>query len=434
MDDAKSTRRCYGAEDVARNRLLFPDPSQERERLRLSQACNLPFSRGSRRAARLRFFGCPPFRFFLLVFSFLDDHPRRWMSNESDLQDAVGSVRASNYISIAVFVWGLYDHIICIDEEVAWYTSVRLNKSKIAYLVNRYTFLTAFSVRVATALRLGPDYDSVCRPVTIFLLFSNILLHTIANIAMVLRVRALFEHHRTIKRTLYTSVVLYILLSVTVVVVTWRHGIRAFPGLLPILPGCFAIPPKSYWAAFVVDFMFDAFIFSLTTLGICAWRSRLGFQSPSRAMPLTTHLLNAGIGYFAVITASLAFAVVVSFTSWTRVLAPTGFTVAVSSLASSRMLLALHKKLEDRPQPAIDIPSIELTAAVSTRFQAAPQRGSDEPRRTVDATVEDRNRVLESRMDDEVPAVAHTLTQYSWESHYAHLRPSSRTEMELESR
>ncbi|KZV95526.1 hypothetical protein EXIGLDRAFT_735088 [Exidia glandulosa HHB12029] len=406
MDDAKLTSRCSGAEDVARNRLLFPDPSQERERLRLSQACNLPFSCGSRRAARLRSFGCPPFRFFLL----------------SDLQDAVGSVRASNYISIAVFVWGLYDHSQSFPlpflglNTVAWYTSVRLNKSKIAYLVNRYTFLTAFSVRVASA----------CRPVTIFLLFSNILLHTIANVAMVLRVRALFEHHRTIKRTLYTSVVLYILLSVTVVVVTWR--------VPPILPGCFAIPPKSYWAAFVVDFMFDAFIFSLTTLGICAWRSRLGFQSPSRAMPLTTHLLNAGIGYFAVITASLAFAVVVSFTSWARVLAPTGFTVAVSSLASSRMLLALHKKLEDRPQPAIDIPSIELTAAVSTRFQAAPQRGSDEPRRTVDATVEDRNRVLESRMDEEVPAVAHSVTQYSWESHYAHLRPSSRTEMESESR
>ncbi|EJD36519.1 hypothetical protein AURDEDRAFT_117065 [Auricularia subglabra TFB-10046 SS5] len=275
------------------------------------------------------------------------------------------NARAASYLLLAFFVWGVYDHASSLDEEIAWIESTRLRRSKIVYLTNRYTFLASFSVRVATVFIREPDFDSVCRPATAFLLGSNILLHTITNVSLSLRLHALYEEERFIKLSLVTAIVLYVALSIIVVPLTWKNGILPWPKLAPGLPtGCLLVPPHKFWTAFILDFIFEAAVFGLTARRILQWKR--GFARDTDT-PLMTHMLNAGLGYFAAIGCTLIFATVVSFTRWNAVFGGTGFTVAVTSVASSRMLLALRMKVENPPQ--VDLASIEL---VTTRFFASP--------------------------------------------------------------
>ncbi|KAJ7266275.1 hypothetical protein C8J57DRAFT_1329689 [Mycena rebaudengoi] len=75
------------------------------------------------------------------------------MSDDSELLQLVADSRLTGYLAVASLCVLIYEHIVCIPEEVELMWKSRWSIAKIIYLWNRYFILVAVSLNTSVVVR-----------------------------------------------------------------------------------------------------------------------------------------------------------------------------------------------------------------------------------------------------------------------------------------
>jgi len=168
----------------------------------------------------------------------------------------------------------------------------------------------------------------------------------------------MYNRSSVVKIILCCAFVLHVVVSVVIDIVNER-GLKQKHKIQPGTPhGCSFAPLKTFWTAFIMDFVFDALVFVLAVYK--AWQLR-----NESFTPLVNYLMHASTAYFVAMTSALVISTAVAFYPIGRVFGPSGVTLAVTSVLCSRMLLSLHHHLVSTHDTFV--PMDELSLAIDRR-------------------------------------------------------------------
>ncbi|TFK66955.1 hypothetical protein BDN72DRAFT_125060 [Pluteus cervinus] len=164
-----------------------------------------------------------------------------------------------------------YDYLITLDGEIGriWILPWRL--PKILFLINRYVVppTLVFNVSVAFMYDVNPEV-SICEVVRTWTTFPTALAMAVVQLALILRVQALYQQRRNITYFLWALFLANMIsfLAISVVVI---RGTSVVPGN-ELFSGCLYQAPSMFYVSWIPPLFFESVVIILTLYKIFDYR------------------------------------------------------------------------------------------------------------------------------------------------------------------
>ncbi|PVG00130.1 hypothetical protein CPB86DRAFT_755591 [Serendipita vermifera] len=256
----------------------------------------------------------------------------------SNLSTLFSAFLHGKYVLVSFQTWVIYETIITVDKSVELFWKQPCNSFKVLFFINRYVSILTTSIHTLQQFVTHPPV-MVCY-VALWIWFTGtMVLVLVVNLALLLRVNALWSHSRLVKRmAMVLSLINFLTYAISG---TYLWAISSMAPQISPFTGCSAIPRSRLPLSilFIPSVVFETCVIILILIKT---RPILG-QTKGR-LPLLTLLLKDGIAYYVIIIL-------------TQVLASP--PVVVGPIACNRLFIRLQEALVGKQ-------AITFEAATST--------------------------------------------------------------------
>ncbi|KAF7368343.1 hypothetical protein MVEN_00155800 [Mycena venus] len=231
------------------------------------------------------------------------------MSSDTELLQLVADSRLTGYLAVAALCVLIYDHIVCLPEEVELMWKSRWGVAKIIYLWNRYFSLVVVSLNTSVILRnisssnayvsLNPDSRKGDSWLQVQGSSSTVLIATV-DFVLALRVWILYGRPRWMAWFFAFLATLEVVVMIIVDVYAFRQ-MRDYVHLGTIIKGCYAYNVPRFLTLYAAAPLIVTFIMFAMTLYKCALTL---YRTDHRVMPVWTLFLRDGVVWFVLVFAA----------------------------------------------------------------------------------------------------------------------------------
>ncbi|KZV90272.1 hypothetical protein EXIGLDRAFT_720515 [Exidia glandulosa HHB12029] len=278
--------------------------------------------------------------------------------------------RSARYFSVATLTLVAYEYFITFEQEADYIYHWRggWTAPSILFVFNRYFIIVLLII--SNLMLLWPDPpDTFCLHAARFTGASGIIITTVVNISLTIRLYAFWHRSRSILIGVSILLVAGLIVS-TVTSIISLVPVKPTPKFAPGLPtGCFLIPPMGTWIPLIPVLVFDTVMMVLTAVQARRLLQGTG-ASLQRQTPIVAHLFKTGTGYYVVIFGVTLFTSISSFASphLEAVVPSSGILAAITSIMCSRLLLYIRSELQTAKTPRLS------TATVGTPYDTTAER------------------------------------------------------------
>ncbi|KAJ7142891.1 hypothetical protein C8R44DRAFT_692496, partial [Mycena epipterygia] len=250
---------------------------------------------------------------------------------------ALQNILTTKYVSAAGLVILLYDHVLTLDDEVAYVWSAPSTIAKILFLILRYmvpVFIISQTV-TRSGLPVIPLSDLVCKAWTSFATYAGWLSIVISNFLVLLRIwTTLPRGHRLIR----WSVIFFVVVQLTSLIVTTWVVTNMIPVLVfnPLVGICTFSSKPDVVGLWVVGIVFEVIVFGTVCWNTLDRPRAIGSDDPDAAV--TRMLFRDGVVYF-VVRLRIANAVLAIVAPVSSIFIIVFFIWAATTVTTSRLII-----------------------------------------------------------------------------------------------
>ncbi|PVG00129.1 hypothetical protein CPB86DRAFT_872123 [Serendipita vermifera] len=263
-----------------------------------------------------------------------------------DLLTLFSAHTKGKFIQVSFHTWVIYDNIITVDKTFELFWKQPWNLSKALFFTNRY--VSALTVSLYTLQQFVKDPSTtVCYTAFWVGYTGSLILISILNLAMLLRVNALWNHSRVIKGiTTFLSLVNILGLAVSG---TYSWATADVKPHTPPFTGCSAVPRVSLKLNVVLipSVLFETYALVLTLIKVYPM-----IEHRKPGLPIVALLLSDSIAYYIVIIFAQVLTVALSFFKNVGVTLP---IVVISVVTCNRLFIRLQGVLVESEIIVFDV-------------------------------------------------------------------------------
>ncbi|KAJ7097427.1 hypothetical protein C8R44DRAFT_812223 [Mycena epipterygia] len=231
--------------------------------------------------------------------------PALWcpMSSDGDetiaLLQLVADSRLTGYFAVASLCVLIYDHLVCIPQEVELMWKSRLGLAKLIYLWNRYFSLIAISLNASVIVREIATERRCMNWLKVQGVTSTIIIGTV-DVVLMLRVWILYGRPRLLIWLFASMAIAEVTSMITVDFLAYAEMTK-YVHLGPILKGCYAYNVPRFLTLYAAVPLLMTFLMFVMTVYRCSMTLR---YSTRHTMPIWTLFLRDGVVWFIAVFAA----------------------------------------------------------------------------------------------------------------------------------
>jgi len=220
-------------------------------------------------------------------------------ATDAELLQLIADSRLTGYLAVASLCILIYDHLVCIPEEVEFMWKSRWGIAKIVYLWNRYFSLITVSLNTSVIVR-DISTSKACIGWLQVQGSSSTVVIAIVDFVLMLRVWILYGRRRWMVYFFAFLAIAEVVTMIVVDVFAFRQ-MQEYVHLGSIIKGCYAYNVPRFLTLYAAAPLIVTFIMFAMTLYKCA---RTLYRTDHHVMPIWRLFLRDGVVWFVLVFAA----------------------------------------------------------------------------------------------------------------------------------